>query len=511
MAPRRLSTKAPATRAPGNGRSRTAGRAHTPRPTGKRPSAASRPGETAYLRILRQVSEAANDATGIEAPLRVALDEVCALTGWPVGHVFFKAEDRDEMVPAPLWHMDDATRYETFRRVTMATPMPRGSGLPGRVLASGEPVWIADITRDRNFPRNTIAEPLHLKAAFGFPVRVGREVAAMLEFFSPERAEPQPAFLEVMDQLGTLLGRAIERVRAEEAFGKLARAVSEKSGDEFFASLARQLVSTLGAELAFIGEVSEDGRSVTAVAGCDRGGPMKDFTYSLEGTPCEDVIMKQFCSYERGVQEKFPRDTMLADKRIESYVGTPLMDADGKTLGLLVVLWKTPPANIRIAESMVQVFAVRASTELERKRCEGSLQKFSALPEVTPHPMVEFAADGTLRFVNDAAKKLMASLGKTDPWDILPADTVNIVRKCLATGKNGLIFDTVEGEHRTISWSFIPILPGGTVFAHAFELSLFMALQDELRRMRRPSGLRPPSGRLRDALDKVDVPGGKVH
>jgi GAF domain-containing protein len=490
---------------------RAGGRPRPARTNAGKPRAASTAAGGDYLRILRLVSEVANEATGIEAPLRAALDEVCALTGWPVGHVFLKSEDRDEMVPAPLWHMEDAARYETFRRVTMATPMPRGIGLPGRVLASGEPAWITDITRDRNFPRNTIAAPLHLKAAFGFPVRVGREVAAMLEFFSPERAEPQPAFLEVMDQVGTLLGRAIERVRAEEAFGKLARAVSEKSGDEFFASLARQLVGTLGADFAFIGEVSEDGRSITTVAGCDRGGPMNDFTYSLEGTPCEDVIMKQFCSYERGVQEKFPRDKMLAEMKIESYVGTPLMDADGNTLGLLVVLWKTPPVNIRIAESMAQIFAVRASTELERRRCKGSLQKFSALPQVTPHPMMEFAGDGSLRFVNDAAKKLMASLGKTDPWAILPADTVNIVRKCLATGKNGLIFDTIDGEHRTISWSFIPILPGGTVFAHAFELSLFMALQDELRRMRRPSGLRPPSGRLKGSLDKADVPGGKVH
>jgi GAF domain-containing protein len=190
MAPRRQTSTTPRTKAPKHAPSRTGGRSLPTRHTGRQPRAATRQAGNAYLKILRQVGEAANDATTIEAPLRVALDEICALTGWPVGHVFLKAEDRDEMIPAPLWHMEHSARYETFRRVTMATPMARGVGLPGRVLASGAPAWIADITRDRNFPRNAVAAPLHLKAAFGFPVRVGREVAAVLEFFSHERAEP---------------------------------------------------------------------------------------------------------------------------------------------------------------------------------------------------------------------------------------------------------------------------------------------------------------------------------
>lgn len=461
------------------------------------------------MRLLRLVSEAANAATSVQEPLQSALDAICDITGWPVGHVYMMARDRDEMTPTDLWHLDDPARFEKFRRATMATRMPRGTGLPGRILETRRPLWIDDVSADENFPRN-LAGPLALRSAFGFPVCAGREVTAVLEFFTPKKVRPDPEFLDLMMQVGVGLGRTIERVRAEEALANVARAVTEKTGAAFFDTLCRQLVRTLDADVAFIGELRDDGRSINTVAACGPAGPIEEFTYRLDGTPCENVISRQFCSHPSGVQQMFPHDRMLADMGIETYVGTPLMDTDGRALGLLVVLWKTPPANIRIAESMAQIFAVRASTEMQRRRSEGALRKFATLPEVSPHPMVEFDGGGALRFCNEAALRLMKSLGKKDPWEILPADTVDIVRRCTATGKNGLVFDTVGGENRTISWSFIPIPSSDAVYAHAFELSLFMDLREELYRQ---TGTRPghlPTGRPKGG-QKIDIPDGKVH
>lgn len=46
---------------------------------------------------------------------------------------------------------------------------------------------------------------------------LAREVVAVLEFFSPEAMEPDGSLLEVMSQIGTQLGRVVERRRAEEA------------------------------------------------------------------------------------------------------------------------------------------------------------------------------------------------------------------------------------------------------------------------------------------------------
>jgi len=50
-----------------------------------------------------------------------------------------------------------------------------------------------------------------------FPVRVGREVAGVMEFFSDRPLPRDPALLEVMANLGTQVGRVVERARAQEA------------------------------------------------------------------------------------------------------------------------------------------------------------------------------------------------------------------------------------------------------------------------------------------------------
>src|SRR6185295_1975395 len=99
-----------------------------------------------------------------------------------------------------------------------------------------------------------------------------------------------------------------------------------------------------------------------------------------------------------------------------------LFDSAGQVLGLLVALWRRRPANMRVAESMVQIFAGRAAAELERKRAEDTAQKLAALPRANPHPVMEFAADGALRFANDAAHLLARSMGKKDPIFVLPKD-----------------------------------------------------------------------------------------
>jgi hypothetical protein len=104
------------------------------------------------------------------------------------------------------------------------------------------------------------------------------------------------------------------------------------------------------------------------------------------------------------------------------------------------------------------------------------------VPRANPHPVLEFSGDGTLRFCNAAAHVLARSLGKDDPIHILPADTAGLVRKCLDTGKNGLVVGT-PGDDRTVIWSFIPIVKNDSVFAHAFELTLFLDLHEEMRRI----------------------------
>jgi hypothetical protein len=84
-------------------------------------------------------------------------------------------------------------------------------------MATGKPVWLVDLARDPNFPRAKAAVDIQVETGFGFPVLVGREVAAILEFFADQHVEPDEPLLEVMAHIGAQLGRVIERKRSGEA------------------------------------------------------------------------------------------------------------------------------------------------------------------------------------------------------------------------------------------------------------------------------------------------------
>lgn len=230
--------------------------------------------KTEFLQLTEVITRAANEAESVEGALQIALDRVCAHTGWPVGHAYMLEESAEELAPSGIWHLDDPQQFETFRKVTEATRFASGIGLPGRVLASGEPAWIFDVTKDPNFPRAKLATEIGVRTGAAFPVLVGPKVAAALEFFSSEAVEADQALLEVMAQIGTQLGRVIERTRAEEAMREakeLAEAATQAKS-QFLANMSHELRTPLNVILGVAEIMQEDAQ--------DQG--LEDFLESLD-------------------------------------------------------------------------------------------------------------------------------------------------------------------------------------------------------------------------------------
>jgi PAS domain S-box-containing protein len=197
--------------------------------------------QTALVKLLQRVATAANLAPCREEALQTGVDQVCAYTGWPVGHAYVLAGDSTgELVPTRIWHFDRPERFEHLRRITEATRLAPGIGLPGRVLATGQAMWIMDVTRDVNFPRQGEAADLGVRAGFGFPVLAGASVVAVLEFFSSEAVEPDEPLLQAMAHIGTELGRVFERQWAEEELRQAKQMAEEanRAKSAFLASMA---------------------------------------------------------------------------------------------------------------------------------------------------------------------------------------------------------------------------------------------------------------------------------
>jgi hypothetical protein len=69
---------------------------------------------------------------------------------------------------------------------------------------------------------------------------------------------------------------------------------------------------------------------------------------------------------------------------------------------------------------------------------EEQTERLAAFPMTNPNPVLEFAADGTMTYCNEAGRRLAASLGAETAASIVPADARAIILECLASGESRL-------------------------------------------------------------------------
>tara|TARA_B100000686_G_scaffold353975_1_gene461931 strand:+ start:1406 stop:3007 length:1602 start_codon:yes stop_codon:yes gene_type:complete len=174
--------------------------------------------DSRFIQLHKDIAVLSNQDMPVDNAMKKALERICMETEWPVGHIYFTSRDSlDGLISSFLWYLKNSKQFETFRTVTEATPLAYGVGLPGRVLASGKPAWVRDVTKDENFPRARQAMDIGVRAGFAFPILMGKKVAGVMEFFSTQAVEPDDDLLEIMGHIGTLLGRVIERKKSEVA------------------------------------------------------------------------------------------------------------------------------------------------------------------------------------------------------------------------------------------------------------------------------------------------------
>lgn len=187
--------------------------------------------QTALVELHQLIGAAANEAATIEIALQQCLKAICEFMHFPIGHCLLLASDgSDELVSARLWHLGERERFEKFKLASDEVRFKAGVGLPGKVLEAREALWFKDVVaslrprgahaRNDNStknmtPRADTAEQLGIHTGFAFPLFIGAEVVGVLEFYAPEAIEPDAAMLGVLTHLGTQLGRALERERAE--------------------------------------------------------------------------------------------------------------------------------------------------------------------------------------------------------------------------------------------------------------------------------------------------------
>jgi signal transduction histidine kinase/integral membrane sensor domain MASE1/CheY-like chemotaxis protein len=204
-------------------------------------------------------------STTLETAAPKIIRAVCATLEWDIGSLWIVTPDKAEMRDVGIWAMPGLS-FPGFEAATRNTRMERGRGLPGRVWATGRSAFIADVSRDDNFPRGPVAVSEGIHGAFGFPIILGDETVGVLEFFSREVRSTDTNVLQMFEKIGALLGqfmgrerREIERVAllARESAARMEAENVNRLKDEFLATLSHELRTPLNAVLGWTHLLSE--------------------------------------------------------------------------------------------------------------------------------------------------------------------------------------------------------------------------------------------------------------
>ena len=335
--------------------------------------------DASFVELIESVSAATAQAKTIDEAMFACLGRMCQWTGWPVGHVYLAGSRiEDPLEPSNVWHLAHPDRFAPFKELTERTTMPSGVGLPGRVLASGRPAWIVDVTHDPNFPRAQVCAEIGIRGAFSFPVAVGERCFAVVECFSVDAVRPDPRLLEVAAHIGRQLGRVIQGMETEIAL---------RDSETRFRSVAESATDAIVA-------ADQEGVMISWNRGAER-----IFGYTepeVVGKPLAILMPERFRAMHDAGIKRVVDGGVAASKLIGGTVEVVGLRKDGREfpLELSLATWDTP--NGRFFSGIIRDIS-------ERKKAE---DKIRALLETAPDPIVEVDGDGRVVLANARTDQL---------------------------------------------------------------------------------------------------------
>ncbi len=171
------------------------------------------------------------------------------------------------------------------------------------------------------------------------------------------------------------------RVQDGQAIQALFESTVRSIGQEFLDTIVEVLCGWLGCEYAMVGEIVDETYVKPLSMHFDCLPVQKSF-YSLAGGPCEAVVKTGYINYPEGVCALFPDHGVLGKIGAVGYVGTPLRNRAGETIGILCAVSRKRLDLPRRTEQVIGIIAARASAEIERvrmdqerRRIEGQLRQ----------------------------------------------------------------------------------------------------------------------------------------
>ena len=314
------------------------------------------------------------DSLGQAAPQ--LLQAVCDITGWEFGLIWLVDRDAAVLRCEALWHQPTVpgSKFTTLKK---HPAFASGVGLPGRIWAGGEAAWIPDVLADSNFPRARAAADAGLHGAFGVPIRSGRRIMGVIEFFSREIRQPDTTLLQMMADIGIKVGQFVERKKDTERLRKINECLLSfgKDAHENINRLTVLCGELLGGAWAVYSCV--EGDSLHAI-GRWRTPPDFQPVYKADGHLCAEVIRQG--RDDLMVVRHLPAtsyaqtDPYVLAGRLQTYLGHAVR-CNGRYIGSLCVVYQQDLLPREGDRRLMGIIASAIGVEEERKQAERALQQ----------------------------------------------------------------------------------------------------------------------------------------
>ena len=144
----------------------------------------------------------------------------------------------------------------------------------------------------------------------------------------------------------------------------------------------------MNVDIAFVGEMDANKRSIRSLATWVDGGQAENIEYELAGTPYEQAIQGGVLVVDHGLRDRFPQDALLRSLRVDGCVAAALRGSDGAAIGAIVLLKRGPFHNAELGGMVLKALVPRAAAELERqiadRRLRDSERRFRSVLDHLP-------------------------------------------------------------------------------------------------------------------------------
>ncbi len=164
------------------------------------------------------ITRVLSESQSVDEALREVLRTFCEIADWAYGARWVLNEADQKLDCVETWHIQSPAiaAFGEFNRSGQRDYKPRKGGLLRGVWATGELVWMEDVSVEKTLSRSAELAIAGLHAALAFPVLILGKFYGVIEFFSTQPRARDESLIRIARSIGSQIGQFIARKEAEQ-------------------------------------------------------------------------------------------------------------------------------------------------------------------------------------------------------------------------------------------------------------------------------------------------------